>query len=102
MIDWAKFSEYGLLGLTVCAVITLLFLIVKWVLDHVKELLKQQAEERKCWQETVKKVSDALDNHTIQAREFHDSQKEANKYNREEHRQIIEICGRINGYTARG
>lgn len=78
-------------GLNEVAIIALLFLIVKWTLATTKEILHQAADERmksiKAWEE-----------HTQQAKAFHDQVAEAHKHQREEHKEMIQILGRINGY----
>lgn len=65
-----------------------------WIRDRDK----QQAEERTSWlcriekiSDLTNKISDSIDNHDKRA-------DERGKYVREEHRQQIEILGRINGY----
>lgn len=97
-MDPTFFKEYGLLGLMCGAVITLLFLIVKWTLSTTKEILSQANSERECWRQTIatanqslQKICDCLDDHDKKA-------EERGKYVREEHRQMIESLGRINGY----
>lgn len=106
-MDWGKFSEYGLLGLVIGAVIVLLFFIVKWVLEHVKALLEQQAKEREAWckvqekqNETFQKVVVSIDQ-VVKALEKHDEKAdERGKYVREEHKEMIASLGRINGYKS--
>ena len=90
-MEWGRFSEYGLLGLVVCAVIILLYKIVIWTLATTKEILQQAAEERKVWQATIEKINNAIDSHDKKA-------DERGRYIREEHKQMIETLGRINGY----
>lgn len=84
-------KEFGLLGLVVGAGVIILAFVIKWVLDTTKEIMKQAAEERRIWNDTVNKAVNTIDRHDEKA-------DERAKYVREEHRQMIEILGRINGY----
>ncbi len=102
---WSRFSEYGLLGLMIGSMILLLFFIVKWVLEHTRELLMQQAKERECWQniigkhnEFLQKIVDSIDKHDEKA-------DERGKYIRFEHEKMInnldeqsKMLARINGF----
>ena len=111
-MDWAKFSEYGLLGLMIGSITILLFFIVKWVLEHVKELLAQQAKERESWciiqakqNEAFIKVVTSLDGVIETIKKHDEKSEERGKYVKEEHRefmkQVTEVTnslGRINGY----
>ena len=85
------FKEFGLLGLVVGSVVILLFFVVKWAFGTAKDIMKQASEERKAWNEAINKVTDSIDRHDEKA-------DERSKYVREEHRQMIEVLGRINGY----
>ena len=93
-----SWSQYGLLGLMVCAIVTLLFIIIKWTLATTRDILNTAREERElsnkereCWMK-------AFNAHTEQAKLFHESVKDAHDYQRQEHKEMIEILGRINGY----
>ncbi len=97
-MDLTKFGEYGLLGLLMGAVIALLFLVVKWTLATTKDILAQAAKERTEWHikmgevnGSIQKVCDCLDKHDEKA-------EERGRYVREEHKEMITILGRINGY----
>ena len=66
-----------------------------WIRDRDK----QQAEERISWLCRIEKISD-LTNKISDSIENHDKRSdERGKYVRDEHKQMIEILGRINGYT---
>ncbi len=85
---WAK---YGLEGLIMFAVITLLFIVIKWTLATTKEILAQAAKEREAWYKAISDITARIERHDEKA-------EERGKYAREEHRQMIEVLGRINGY----
>ena len=99
-MDFAFFKEYGLLGITVGSVITLLFFVVKWTLSTTKEILTQAAKEREDWHNkvgsinaSIQKVCDCIDRHDEKA-------DERGRYVREEHRQMIEVLNRMNGHKS--
>jgi uncharacterized coiled-coil DUF342 family protein len=100
-----NWGEFGLMGLMCSAVVGLLFFVVKWTLATTKDILSQAAEERKNWQAAIGNVNTALDEHTAQARAFHESVVEAHRMQRAEHEKMIQTLneisitlGRINGY----
>lgn len=124
-MDWTLIlKEYGIAGLLVLAMVSLLFVIIKWTLDFVGRLinqyntdrenwLKQALVEREGWMKAIDKQSDIWDIHTQQAKIFHELVNEAHKYQREEHqrmelsqnltcaslKQVEQALGRINGYV---
>ncbi len=94
------FKDFGLLGLVTGVICMLLFMIIKYTLVTTRDILNQAAVERKDWHakmETINasiiKVCDCLDKHDEKA-------EERGRYVREEHKEMIEILGRINGYKA--
>lgn len=99
---WAKFSEYGLVGLIIAVLFFILWKILVWVMAFVKEIQAQQAKERESWlcqlktqSEVLLKISSSIDEHDKRA-------DERGKYVREEHREMIQTLGRINGYKHEG
>lgn len=98
-------QQFGLIGLMIGAIVALLFIIIKWTLATTKEILKQASDERECWIR-------AFNDHTAQAKSFHDEVKNAHEHQRREHEKLQEqqiksiLCldqvekalGRINGY----
>jgi uncharacterized membrane-anchored protein YhcB (DUF1043 family) len=91
-MDWLKMCEqYGLLGVVTGAMITLLFLIVKWTLNTTKEILTQSKIDKEAWRETIDRIRTSIDEHDKRA-------EERGRYVREEHRQMIDTLARINGY----
>ncbi len=98
-MDFTKFGEYGLLGLMIGAIIILLFLIVKWTLATTRDILAQANKERESWHNilitivaSVDRISKAIDQHDVKA-------DERGRYVREEHKEMIETLGRINGHV---
>jgi len=95
---WAKFSEYGLVGVIIGILFFIVWKILLWVMAWVDKQAIQQAEERKCFIMQIGEITKALENHNSNAREFHNQVAEAHKFQREEHREMIASLGRINGY----
>lgn len=100
-MDFGKlFSEFGLVGLVIGTLFFILWRMLIWVMAFVKEQQKQQSEERGIWHATIarhneliSKISTSLDEHDKRA-------DERGRYVREEHKQMIETLGRINGYKS--
>ncbi|MFA5727344.1 MAG: hypothetical protein WC886_06865 [Saccharofermentanaceae bacterium] len=99
-IVWGMTKENGLLGLMCAAIILLFFFVLKWVLKFVGELIsqfnsdreswiKQASEERSSWQKTIDKQNEVWTVHTEQAKLFHENSQEAQRFQRQEHSDII-------------
>jgi hypothetical protein len=98
---WAKFSEYGLIGIIIGVLFFILWRMLVWVMDFVKENQKQQSEERAGWLCRLEKISD-IANKISDSIEDHDKRAdERGRFVREEHKEMITILGRINGYVDR-
>lgn len=99
-------QQFGLIGLLAGTMSLILFFIVKWTLATTKEILIQAAKERDCWQKCIDETNKGIQEHTYQAKQFHEQVSEVHKFQREEHKEMItqlrEITvtlGRINGYN---
>ena len=104
-MDWSKFAEFGIVGTTLGAVIFILWRIIVWTMDFVKQQSVQQAEERKQWQEVIKGIKTSMDLHNQQSIDAHFSIREGLNHARAEHEKMINILteqtvvlGRINGF----
>ena len=97
-MDFTIFKEYGLVGIMICLISTLLFIITKWTLVTTKEIIQQAAKEREAFMACQAVWIKAIDEHTAQARAFHESVKDAHDFQRQEHKEMIIALGRINGY----
>lgn len=104
-MDWAKFGEFGLSGLMIGAIILLLWFIVKWVLEHTKELLAQQAKERECWATIIEKHNEALQKIVSSIDKHDEKAEERGRYVRSEHEKMMsnleeqgKVLARINGF----
>ena len=98
-MDFAKlFSDYGFNGVVIGVLFFMLCRMLIWLMSFVKDIQKQQSEERQGWlcrlekiNEATTKISDSVDEHDKRA-------DERGRYVREEHKQMIEVLARINGY----
>lgn len=97
MNEFSKFGEYGLIGLIIGAVILLLFIVIKWTLATTRDILKQAAEERCAWQLAIGGINKAIDEHTSQAKAFHEQVNEAHRFQRSEHQEMIIALKSLNG-----
>ena len=104
-MDLAKFSEYGLLGLMIAAVVFMLWRMLVWVMAWVDKQAAQHILERKAWIESLEGLNNSIQLHNQGSIEARKMTEEAHRYQREEHQKFAaqndEICkalGRINGY----
>jgi len=91
-------GQFGLIGLMIGAIVLLLFFVIKWTLATTKDILNTNARQVEAFQEAQKGWISALNEHTAQAKSFHDEVKEAHAYQRQEHQEMIKCLGRLNGY----
>jgi len=98
-MDFSKFSEYGLIGLIIGVLFFFLWRMLIWVMTFIKEITERHERERIRWQETYDKQIDTLNKISNNIDEHDKRADERGRYVREEHKQMVEILGRINGYT---
>lgn len=98
-MDWLtwveKFGSTITFGLIIAS---MFFFLLKWVLEQSKVMLNQMANERASWLSTLKVINDQM--LTIQQNNklYYEQNNEAHKYQRDEHKEMIIVLGRINGY----
>ena len=94
--------EFGLQGLIMGAVVTLLFFVVKWTLATTRDILKQAAQERVAFQDVIRGLQQATIEHNERARLFNESVNEAHRCQREEHTQLANsltsLCQACQGF----
>jgi hypothetical protein len=95
---WSKFSEYGLIGVIIGVLFFILWRMLVWVMAFIKDIMAQQNVERQTWLcalnkhgELLGKISETISEHDRRA-------DERGKFVREEHKEMINSLGRINGY----
>jgi C4-dicarboxylate-specific signal transduction histidine kinase len=102
MEEWAKvISELGLGAALALMMFIAFFFLLKWVLKASSEQLQIMAEERKAWREMQGEFSDRIRDLQEGSRAFHTEVRDAHKFQRDEHREMISCLGRINGYKER-
>ena len=89
------FKDYGLLGIVVGVIATMLFFILKWVLAQFKTELECNRAERKDYLISLNKINEQIAEHNTRSKEFQ-------VCTAAEHKGMIEVLGRINGYTYKG
>ncbi|MDD4874721.1 MAG: hypothetical protein PHE15_07130 [Dehalococcoidales bacterium] len=82
IIDSVKDLGFGVGFMVLC------FVIVFYILRQQKEILQQAKEERTVFLGTIERFTKAIEEHSIQAREFHNNVTEAHKFQREEHKEM--------------
>ena len=95
---WAKLMEYGLAGVVIALLFWLIVKILIWVMAWVDKQSLQHLEERKSWKETQDRQNEILDKGVSSLARHDEKADERGKYVRDEHREMIEILSRINGY----
>lgn len=95
---WKAFTEYGILGLVLGVMFFILWRMIIWVMGFVKTQTEQHNKERECWQRHSTEQSSVLQSIRESIARHDERAEERGKYVREEHKQMIEALGRINGY----
>ena len=99
---FGSFEKFGLGGLLAGAGTFLLFLIIKWILKILDRLLDRSDRQQEAFALRLENQQaafnllqnswiGALNQHTEQAKLFHDSVQRALEYQRHEHVKIMEI-----------
>lgn len=79
--------------------------VVQWIMNQQALLIAQWTAEKTCLHAIIDRQTVALNQHTEQAKDFHNEVKTAHEFQRKEHEQLADILtgigeavGRINGY----
>jgi len=94
----SPWGQFGLLGLMCGTIVFLLYKVMMWTLAAHKDLLKQIQEVLKMYQKLSEDSSRSIDRFNESIQRHDEKAEERGRYVREEHRQMIETLGRINGY----
>lgn len=96
-ISW---EQWGIAGVVIGILFFILWRMLIWVMKWVDKQAEQHQQERREWKATQDKNNQTLDR-IISSIDRHDEKaEERGKYVREEHKQMIETLGRINGYKS--
>jgi hypothetical protein len=92
-------SELGFGAVAMGAVLFAAWKLLNWGKGIVDNAMAQLERERDRSAEVYNKLSHAIDEHTTQAKEFHNEVRTAHGYQREEHNKLIDgmtsMCGEI-------
>jgi len=89
MMEYALFRDIGI----VAVVAIPFFFLIKWIAEEFKKQLERAHEQNKYWSEIINNFQKCVTEHTEKADAFHKSVQE-------EHKQMIEALGRINGWKS--
>lgn len=99
IIDSVKDLGFGVGFMVLC------FVIVFYILKQQKEILQQAKEERSVFLCTIERFTKAIEDHTAQAREFHNNVNTAHTFQREEHQEMEKsqnsICQTLSAICAK-
>ena len=91
-------AQWGVQGAVIGLLFVILWRMLIWVMAFVKDIMSQQNVERQSWllaqnkhSELLSKIASSIDEHDNRA-------DERGRYVREEHKEMIQSLGRINGY----
>ena len=104
-MDFGKlFSDYGFNGIVIGTLFFILWRMLVWVMAFVKDITKQQIDERTGWLCTISKQNDFLNKISNSIDEHDKRADERGRYVRDEHKKMIDnldeqhkVLLRING-----
>lgn len=67
------------------------YFILKWMMKLHDKVMADSKEERVAWQTLILSLSEKINEHTAQAKGFHDIVNEAHKFQKEEHERMIDL-----------
>ena len=105
-MDFGKiFSDYGLIGIIVGTLFFIVWRMLVWIMGFVREITKQQTEERAGWLCRLEKLSDSTEKISRSIDEHDKRADERGKFVRDEHKKMIDnldeqakVLARINGF----
>jgi len=90
--DFFKCITENSLGVVLAVIIAFFFYkVLMHILAHQSDITKMATEQNEHWQGIISE-------HSANAKAFHEEVKDAHKYQREEHKEMIASLGRINGF----
>ena len=93
-----KFYEYGLIGVVMGVLFVILWRMLVWVMAFIKDIMIQQNVERQTWLCALNKHGDLLLKISDNIEEHDKRAEERGKFVSEEHKEMIQSLGRINGW----
>jgi len=93
------FGQYGFGAVAMAAILFASWKLLEWGKGIVDKAMQQVEVERTRSDEVYRKFATVIDEHTLQAKEFHTEVRSAHNYQREEHRQCLDsintVCNNI-------
>lgn len=90
-------EQYGLIGLVVGVLFFILLRMLTWVMKWIDKQSEQHNAERIAWQRILDALNQSIQLHNQGSIEARKTAEEAHKYQREEHKQMIDTLVRLNG-----
>jgi len=86
-------AENTLGALLAISIVYMFYRVLSHILTQQEHIMKMAITQNEHWQGVIAE-------HTANAKTFHEEVKEANRFQREEHKEMAQILGRINGYKS--
>ena len=96
------FQKYGLPICMLFMMAGLFTILLKWVMRQSEKLNKQSIDREEKLLSIIGGHQKALEDHTLQAKDFHSEMKQAMHYNRKEHEQLMENYKEAQIYISNG
>lgn len=87
-------GQWGMAGIIFAGFL----MVLKWVFEVNNKILNDMAEERKLTQQIHNGFIQKIQEMSAVNKEFQKTVDEAHRFQRDEHKEMIEVLGRINGY----
>ena len=99
-MDFLKlFESYGFPSLIIGTLFIIVWRMLIWVMKWVEKREDAYNKEREVWLARFERQANAMDKIVTSIDRHDEKAEERGRYVREEHKQMIEALGRINGYT---
>lgn len=92
-----NWEQYGIAGIVIAVLFFILWKILIWVMKWVDKQAEQHQKERESFITVINEMRRSIDLHNQNSIEGRQQQLEAHNYQRQEHKEMITILGRING-----
>jgi hypothetical protein len=90
-------EQYGITGAVVGVLFFILWRMLVWVMKWVDKQNDQHNAERVAWQKILEGLNQSIQLHNQGSVEARKATDEAHKYQREEHKEMIVLLGKMNG-----
>uniref|UniRef100_A0A6M3IWK9 Uncharacterized protein n=1 Tax=viral metagenome TaxID=1070528 RepID=A0A6M3IWK9_9ZZZZ len=91
-------EQYGIAGVVIGVLFFILWKMLIWVMKWTDKQSDQHLKERESWLVIMNGLRTSLELHNQSSIESRKQLSEAHGYQRAEHKEMMEVLGRINGY----